>query len=137
MFLAQRKKSPCWELGWELLTILRARDDAGSFHVESWDSPPNLYPTIGDGLDGPWKAMLTLYGKHITEWSFPSTKQDSSEKAGVTISQAIKVNRGVHVQMWAEAGLLPSAWYPPNKDLLLLPVIRVQEVTSPIQPSSW
>lgn len=48
----------------------------------------------GDGLDGPWKPMLTLHGKHIAKWSLPSSKQDSSEKAGVSISQATKVNRG-------------------------------------------
>lgn len=96
-----------------------------------------MYPTIGDGLDGPWKTMLTLYGKHITEWSFPLSEQDSSEKAGVSISQAIKVNRGVHVQIEAEARLLLSVWNPLSKDLLLLPVTRVQEVTSPIQPFSW
>lgn len=38
--------------------------------------------------------MLTLRGKLIAEGSLPSSKQDSSEKAGVSSSQAIKVNGG-------------------------------------------
>lgn len=31
--------------------------------VFMWYPGTKLYPTIGDGLDGPWKPMLTLHGK--------------------------------------------------------------------------
>lgn len=33
------------------------RDDAGSFHVVSW----TRLPSYTDGLDGPWKPMLTSH----------------------------------------------------------------------------
>lgn len=34
-----------------------------------------------------------MVSKHIADGSLPSSKHDSSENAGVSISQAIKVNR--------------------------------------------